>query len=382
MTPKGADIERVCSSCFDDADIQRWIRSNHGKRGCDACKHYDSPTVDFSDLCAYLKRCLSSFWGQAIEQLPYDGREGGYQGNTWTTEELVFDSLMLELPRDKNDDLYSAFMRNFSDDEIWCDFDWLRLDEDDALRTSWEHFCETIKHERRFFFQNKGGSSEDPDAHSSEELLSWISSSAERFGLIRSIAAGTSLWRARANISAGDPLGPSTFGPPPPELAVQSNRMNPPGIPMFYAAERACTAVREIHSQKAKVGQFRLTRDARILDLTALPEIPGVFSNPDRITRLALVFLHHFAKAIMQPVARDDRAHIEYIPSQVVTEYFREFKFNDEPIDGIRYPSAVDSRGRNVVLFIDSVVPKKSIFAGLPSSPLLLAYAGWKRALA
>ena len=34
-----------------------------------------------------------------------------------------------------------------------------------------------------------------------------------------------------------------------------------------------------------------------------------------------LVFLHHVAEDISCPIARDDRVHIEYVPTQVVTEY-------------------------------------------------------------
>jgi len=39
------------------------------------------------------------------------------------------------------------------------------------------------------------------------------------------------------------------------------------------------------------------------------------------------------------------------LPSQVVTEFLRDYDFAGGKIDGIRYPSAVAKKGVNVVLF-------------------------------
>ncbi len=155
--------------------------------------------------------------------------------------------------------------------------------------------------------------------------------------------------------------------------------MNPPGIPMFYGAEQASTAVREVRRRSVRVGRFRLNRSVLILDLASLPGVPGIWSNPNRSRRLGLRFLHQFTNAIMQPVMRDDRAHIDYIPSQVVTEYFRDFTFEEGCLDGIRFPSTQDPRGRNVVLFIDAVVtnPAPQWVPALPATPV--DFVGWWR---
>ena len=153
-------IERVCSSCFDDPDLRAWIRSHSGPRGCDACGQYDSPTHELSEICDYIEECLGKFWGLAVEQLPYESAEGGYQGATWDTHDLVFDQLGLALPRDGSGKLFDAIAGNLTPED-WCDWDWLSLDRDVALQTSWERFCEIVKYERRFFFQNRGGGQDD-----------------------------------------------------------------------------------------------------------------------------------------------------------------------------------------------------------------------------
>jgi hypothetical protein len=51
---------------------------------------------------------------------------------------------------------------------------------------------------------------------------------------------------------------------------------------------------------------------------------------------------------------RDDRVHIEYVPTQVVTEYMRAMKtMESEVIDGVRYSSARHAGGASIVLFCD-----------------------------
>lgn len=48
---------------------------------------------------------------------------------------------------------------------------------------------------------------------------------------------------------------------------------------------------------------------------------------------------------------RDERTHIDYLPTQAFTEYLRDARFGGKRIDGIRYPSATGKQGANVVLF-------------------------------
>jgi hypothetical protein len=69
--------------------------------------------------------------------------------------------------------------------------------------------------------------------------------------------------------------------------------------------------------------------------------------------REELIFLEKFVEAISQPVEKDGCEHIDYVPSQVVSEYFALiFQVSrGKHLDGIVYPSAVRPGGRNLVLF-------------------------------
>ena len=131
--------------------------------------------------------------------------------------------------------------------------------------------------------------------------------------------------------------------------------MNPPGIPMLYLASSKKTALKETRAEQGRLGQWSCLRALRVLDLRQLPEMPGYFSDATRRERLTLNFLYHFSADIMIPVIRDKYIHIDYLPSQVVTEYLRDFSFDDGKIDGIAYESTIHPCGWNVVLFCDPV---------------------------
>jgi RES domain-containing protein len=267
------------------------------------------------------------------------------------TGEVLFDEQQLSLPRDHGDRLYHAILANLTD-ETWCQWDWVSLNEDEALRLGWERFCEIVKHRRRFFFHSLGPTAEDRENYSAASLLRAIATLSEQLGIIGELPRDTRLWRAR-EFPKGKHVRASDFGPPPKQYALQTNRMNPPGIPMMYVASTARTAKLEAHAASAKVGQWRTLRPGRILDLRQPPNIPGIFSDATRHEILGMSFLWDFRADIMRPVARDERAHIDYLPSQVVTEYLRDFKFEGGPVDGIAYGSTVDSKGWNVALFVE-----------------------------
>jgi hypothetical protein len=70
--------------------------------------------------------------------------------------------------------------------------------------------------------------------------------------------------------------------------------------------------------------------------------------------RPRLRFLHSVSREISRPVARDDRIHIEYVPTQVVTEYVRTaVTIDSRRIDGIRYQSSRHEARTALVLFAD-----------------------------
>ncbi len=360
-------MNRVCTGCIGDEDLKGWIRQQKGGRGCDYCDKRQSPTVELEELCDYITSCIRRYWGSAVEQLPYDTREGGYQDETLDTHDVIFEEMMLELPSDKADSLRWDIIKYVVDD-VWCAYDWLTLDQDKAMISSWARFCDMVKHDRRFFFMNGESDPNDRDTYTPLELLQSIARYSQKYRMIQNLPEGTTLYRARDDLDKPDPQA-DQYGPPPTNVC-QSNRMNPAGIPMFYGAFKQGTAVREVKAKKAAVGSFTTTYSLRLLDLTQLPSKPGYFAPVERDTSMQLSFLNHFASAIMKPVERDNLVHVDYAPSQIVTEYLRDYPFTGGPIDGVLYGSVAAPGAKNVVLFINSLVARAPSASRGQASPL------------
>jgi hypothetical protein len=138
--------------------------------------------------------------------------------------------------------------------------------------------------------------------------------------------------------------------------------MSPAGIPMFYGAADECTAIAETYIAKAgrkavaTVGKFETARDFIILDLTKLPPVPSAYDQRLRHLRSGIAFLKEFVETLIQPITKNGRERIDYVPTQIVTEYFRcvHKTSSGDPINGILYRSSKDARGICCVLFFEN----------------------------
>jgi hypothetical protein len=138
--------------------------------------------------------------------------------------------------------------------------------------------------------------------------------------------------------------------------------MSPAGIPMFYGAFDTATAIAETfdpaksHNVHITVGRFTTAREFAVLDLTRIPAIPGLFDSYHREGRCAIKFLHDMVDDLSAPVVKDGREHIEYVPTQIISEYMRHCYRHPTygVVRGILYES-VKKRGKTCcVLFFES----------------------------
>ena len=89
------------------------------------------------------------------------------------------------------------------------------------------------------------------------------------------------------------------------------------------------------------------------MDFVQLPPRPHFFDSQISIEdRYRLLFLHSFVNDVSKKIERDGKEHVEYVPTQIVTEWVRMLSLNGERVDGIRYPSAQCSGGSSIVLFV------------------------------
>jgi hypothetical protein len=241
--------------------------------------------------------------------------------------------------------------------EVITEDDWnedpAMLRPDLALRYAWDHFRDKVKHETRFVFLSIAEeSSPHPDDFTSSEILEKLINIIQSRGVLTDVPAGRIFYRGRM-VDKPELAGydASTLGSPPPMVA-SANRMSPAGISMFYGCDDIPTVVAEIGSHTTKrfavVGAFETTQPLQMVNLAALPPIPSVFNSEQRKYYYELLFLHKFARDLSAPVVLDGREHIEYVPTQVVTEYMRWLPA--VAIDGILFTSAQNG-GTSCVVF-------------------------------
>jgi len=134
--------------------------------------------------------------------------------------------------------------------------------------------------------------------------------------------------------------------------------MSAAGIAMFYGASDVETTVAEtakLGDKVASVGRFVTDEASWVVDLDKIPETPSIFDEPNRHKRRPLRFLHRFREDIGKPVERDGREHIEYVPTQIVTEYLRLIyrlpQTDNPPLNGLVFTSS-KTGGQNIALFV------------------------------
>ena len=113
------------------------------------------------------------------------------------------------------------------------------------------------------------------------------------------------------------------------------------------------TAVAEVRPARGywvSTCQLRTLRELRVLDLA--DGIPCLHPFSDDTLAWSVQFtdlLQSFAEALSTPLARNDDI-TDYLPSQELCEYAERLKY-----DGVRYPSAMEDDGVNIVLFVPTV---------------------------
>jgi hypothetical protein len=352
------NLDFVCAKCFSDEALQGFVMGIATSKQCDFCGRTSSKKIaaPFEDVSERIADCIARHYDDPSNAgMSYVSAEGGYQGITYDTSE-IFELMGLDFPRNGGDVLCEALASAMPTD-LWSENSPYRLNDDDQLQHSWQSFCRLIKHKLRYFF-TLTVRGDDDEIFSPNQLLRLIFSYAESAGAFNILPKGSSLHRARPQKSGEKHTQPSSLGPPPESAAVQTNRMSPPGIVMMYAADDMQTALAETADKPGMfaLGEFVTGRDALLLDLTHLPTVPSFFEEiPDTLEydpRPRIQFLWNLSREISRPIARDDRVHIEYLPTQVVTEYLRTSVVVDgRKVDGIRYRSSRNGVGTAIVLF-------------------------------
>lgn len=342
----------VCQHCIgEDSHLRQLVRKNLGGVSCSYCKSKTRKAAPIAVLmAAVLFGVKYSYNDEANAGCPYDREFNIEYMSSRDVLEQVLDVEGLDWSDALKNDVAEAFANTG-----WVDApdgDWMGSYNHERLHWSWESFAHAVKFQSRFHFQTrKRTRSYSDDLVSVHEMLPFLGQLVRQHSMVRKLPVTTILQRVRPG---KHPHSVLELGPPPKEKA-SAGRMNPAGIPYLYLAYDEKTALAETRSKKGDqvtVSQWSPARDLHVIDLSCFPRCPSVFSDKRREHDL-VQFLYKFTDEISKPVAHDGSEHIEYVPTQVVSEYFAQaFKHaKNKRVDGLIYPSAVAQGGRNLVLF-------------------------------
>jgi hypothetical protein len=349
----------ICPECLDNPALKELAEENLDSDQCDYCEREgENVAADTDVVMTRIGESFHTEYRDPAHELPYETREGGYQGEWFDTWDLV-DRLGEEIgDPDFVEDMILAF-----DNRGWCQRDYFMLRADQALSFSWERFAEVVKYDSRYLIvQHHGDELDEPYEVAPADMLHKLGELVVDANLIRDLDPGTVLYRARDHRVGVAYERAADLGTAPREKAFD-NRMSPAGIPLFYGALDADTAIREVWAGPApgrelvSVGRFATSAPRAVIDLASLPATPSIFDEERRHLRPALWFLHEFSRRISAPVRSapgSQEERVEYVPTQIVSEYFRTTFARDwgRPIQGILYGSAVSEGGVCCALFV------------------------------
>jgi len=364
----------VCRKCIQDRGLQEVVDKYADKQKCSYCNARKSVCLEY-----VIGRMRSSI-GTVYGSLEYNSTNDG----NIPEDHFQIDEVMNRLGfRISNEDLQQDIETAFKDDFFTEDREnsYLRS----VRREAWRDFTILVKHSRRYTFSTYGeslGPELDELMWSPNNVLRNIGKLVQDMGLLVQIKPGASFWRVRLHDSEKKMEMPKDYTSPPTQYAKYSNRMSPAGVPMFYGTDDFETAVLETTNpeqdttNKVVSGiQFAAKRILSILDLTNLPEDGSFFNDWDLMKRIGVGFLSSFVQDVSKPIKKDGMEHIEYVPTQVFTEFVRHDMTEYERIDGIKYRSSKNGRGC-YVLFVeqDECLPdpsghgNKQILEAIPAS--------------
>lgn len=361
-----------CEKCFKDEYIKKFIEENGFEGTCDICGKEDVFVASFESVAEFIiqgfKRAYDQvynegFWDPEGKRYidPVTGKDlGESMFDILYYEEEVFsdelsESESKEFLQKLMDSIKLSFREiNKGDNDIYSDIEtpnWMLKDElyylDEAkekskkLYYSWNEFKKVTKYRYRFFDMDKD--------KKREKLLEKLKIIFRK--LSSNLPKGTRLFRARIyDSSLKDLKKPDDIGPAPVER-TKNNRFSPAGISYMYLSDDIETCIKEINPQffdKVIVGEFELTKDIEILDLTGNPIKSIFYEGYDHDTRmLTKYFVYKFSEEISKPMKPNDNKDIEYVPTQVLSEYIRKLGYK-----GIKYESSLNRHHYNYVLFV------------------------------
>lgn len=342
----------VCSTHISDRIIRQYINSSSTKVDqCYYCKSQrKKKVISVQDLVEYIVTKLETDFSVSDLVAP--------SALTVLSKEELFDYLKLDID---NSDFRSDLL------QILPEKDWAipqndKKSQGEEMYAEWETFKDIVMHRSRYSFFFRDNYKYEEYSLNIAATLKKIVKLITQYGLVKPLKSNVELFRCRQHAQILNVHDASAICAPPKQFTSFSNRMSPSGISMFYAAFDPRTAFRETIEQEElskpyfSVAAFRVKSQIDVIDFTYLPPIPSRLDTKRAKDIESIVFLRKFIQDLSQPVEKDGKDHIEYIPTQIITEYIRFFfsKSRKLRVGGIIYSSTRHEGKKACVLFMDS----------------------------
>ncbi|MEU7560282.1 HEPN-associated N-terminal domain-containing protein [Streptomyces eurythermus] len=349
QTEQGWDYQYgyVCAGCVDDESLAAQIRADaDDEDACDYCERTPAAPID---------SLLEAFFDGLRTEYALAGDESAYfEGELvptrhWDGPDLV--DYHAEVLR--GEELQATVRDAARYDDVWVERDFIAPREDEALLDGWQRFSHQVKYRTRHVFWLAPPDRDEDLLGGGEiraaDVLETLGRLLPEAGLVRELPSGHRLWRARAHASVEEQWSARMLGTALPEQARQPNRMSPAGIPLFYGADSREAAVQEVtrhasdHISYVTSAAFEATGPFRVVDFTLLDPVPSLFDTDRAHLRRALMFFHEFVKQIS--AGADGREHLDYVPTQIVTEYLLRVFDRQHPVVGLVFASSAAGPG-------------------------------------
>jgi hypothetical protein len=362
-----ASKKYVCSRCIDDPVLRKEITANCRVRPCAYCKKRLARAVALETLADRIESVYLDLVGIGEDYLvPDDDSDNAHWRTDGSTPSELIDEMIQADTSEIADDVVSILSEKNAYDVIkdgatdyfdsTSDIYILQAGDDPTVRETWTSFCQTIKHDSRFF--------NDEASELLAELLDpvlngeWPRNSTA-IKTITPTDDNRFLFRGRLandlNARRAIYRSPIRQLSAPPRHLNTAGRMNAAGITSFYGSFDKHTCVAELRTAvggQVVIGKFEIIRPVRVLDLTVLETAStnlSYFEENFRSLHAYSRFLQGFHSEIKRPVLPGQES-LEYLPTQFVCEYL--WRRAQPRLDGMIYGSSQLTDGaNNIVLF-------------------------------
>jgi len=353
----------ICKNCIADPFLKRAIKEDEQIVSCTECKK-KRKGVSIAALGRKLEPVLRRYYVEGEEYPVFEDEDS--EKPSWRQRGDDLNEIVQETLRhfyNCNDEIVAAVRDAEGTDPASGDYGLWRDDANYQFRfvqyepnwfPGWDETKAELMHRRRFF-SPAAMKMFDALFKDIDDIKAWDRGKQKR--VCYKLSVGKKLFRARVVDSRSTQVEviakPALHvGPPPPELA-RSGRMNAEGVSVLYASTEASTCVAEMRpaiGSTLAVIELNTTRKLRLLDLRRLETAwgdPSFFDPNHDAKRIRLAALQQLHGLVSQPILPGKEA--EYIVTQTMAEYLAHVC--DKPFDGLRFRSAQDACGTNIVLF-------------------------------